>query len=75
MGVNETTESLKELYPCCYESNKGLFDEVAHHILIMQEVSCKMGVPLEELIEFFYKGKLKLDCINEQEEVLKQYGR
>lgn len=69
----ESMLEIEEAFPLCRTHNKELFDEVAQHILIMSEVSKKVKVPIEELVEFFYRGKLKMDLIREQEEVLKQY--
>lgn len=66
-------KDLQEMFPLCQEHNPELFEEVHHHVMVMEEVSNKMSIPLEELIEFFYKGKLKLECIQEQEEVLRKY--
>ena len=66
-------KDLQEMFPLCQEHNPELFEEVRHHVMVMEEVSNKMSIPLEELIEFFYKGKLKLECIQEQEEVLRKY--
>lgn len=66
---------IEEKFPMCKEHNPALFEEVAHSLLIMCEVSEKMNVPMEEMMEFFYKGKLKLDLIKEQEEELEKYGR
>lgn len=63
----------EQRFPLCRIHNPELYDEVASHIMIMDEVAKKMNVPVEELMEFFYKGKLKLDLINKQEEVLKNY--
>lgn len=60
-------------YPLCRKYNPELYEEVVMHNMIMEEVAKKMNVPLEELVEFFYKGKIKLELINEQEEVLKNH--
>lgn len=68
-------EGLEKEFPLCKECNPALYEEVCQHMLIMREVSNRMGVPLEELIEFFYKGKLKLDVIKEQEEVLNSVSK
>lgn len=67
-------EKLDDYFPLCKQYNSDLFNEVQHCYLIMTEVSNKMNVPLEEMLEFFYKGKLKLELIKEQEEVLQNYG-
>lgn len=67
-------ENMVQDFPLCQEYNVELFCEVSHHMLIMQNAADKLEVPLEELIEFFYKGKIKLDTIREQEEVLRKHG-
>lgn len=68
--MKDVIEDLEKSFPLCKECNPALYEEVCQHMLIMMEVSKRMGVPLEELLEFFYKGKLKLEVIKEQEEVL-----
>ena len=71
----EIIERLKIQYPMCAEHNKVLFNEMVHHSLIMENAAESLGVPVSELIDFFYKGKLKLELIKEQEEVLQEYVR
>lgn len=67
-------EDFEKLFPLCKEYNRKLYDETLHHYLVVQGVSEKIGVPIEELIEFCYKCKLRLELIQDQEEVLKEYG-
>ena len=67
-------KDFEELFPLCKKHNRKLYDETLHHYLVMQGVSEKIGVPVEELIEFCYKCKLRLELIQNQEEVLKEYG-
>lgn len=69
----EELENLEKVFPLCREHNPELFEEVSQSILIMTEVSGRLKIPLCELIEFFYKGKLKIELIKEQEEALKNY--
>lgn len=66
-------KEFEKLFPLCKEYNPELYNETLHHFLVMREVSEKISIPLDELIQFFYKGKLRLDVIKEQEEVLKDY--
>ena len=66
-------KDLESLFPNCREHQTALYQEVEHQYMVMEEVSRKMSIPVEELIEFFYKGKLKLEALKEQEEVLKNY--
>lgn len=68
--MKEVEKDLAKIFPCCKECNPELYEEVCQHVLIMTEVSKRISIPLDELIEFFYKGKLKLEVIKEQEEVL-----
>ncbi|MEG1519327.1 MAG: hypothetical protein RR313_11020 [Anaerovoracaceae bacterium] len=72
--MNTTIEELKETYPLCCEHNTALFEEVCQHVLIMEEVCEKINVPLEEVVEFFYNGKIKLNFIEEQEKELRKNG-
>ena len=67
-------KDFEKLFPLCKEHNRKLYDETLHHYLVIQGVSEKIGVPIEELIEFCYKCKLRLELIQDQEEVLKEYG-
>ena len=67
-------KDFEKLFPLCKKYNRKLYDETLHHYLVIQGVSDKMGVPIEELIEFCYKCKLRLELIQNQEEVLKEYG-
>lgn len=60
-------------FPYCEEYNNELYTDVMQHVKIMESTAEKVGIPLEELINFFYKGKMKLDLIKEQEEVLSDY--
>ena len=64
-------KEFEEKFPLCKTNNKELYDSVLHHYLVMKSVSRRIKVPLEELMDFFYRGKLQLEVIKEQEEVLK----
>lgn len=68
-------KQLSEKYPLSKKNNPELFYDICQHALILCDVAERVQVPMEELIEFFYKGKLKFDLINEQEEVLREYGQ
>lgn len=65
-------EELEEAFPLCKNHNEELYRDVLHHYKVMLEVSTRMNIPVEELMDFFYKGKLKMEFIKEQEEVLKR---
>ena len=67
----EIVEGLGQTYPLICKENKELFDDVCHHVIVMQDASEKLGVPFEEVMEFFYKGKIKLDLIKRKENELK----
>lgn len=68
----ECEVKLASQYPLCKKSNPELFYDVCQYSLIIYDVAERVQVPMEELIEFFYKGKIKLDLIKEQEEVLRK---
>ena len=66
-------DDFEKLFPLCKEYNPKLYEEALHHFLVMKGVSEKIGIPLEELVDFFYKGKLRFEVIKQQEEVLQEY--
>ncbi len=66
-------KDFEQLYPLCKELSPELYQRTLHHYLVMKGVSESIDIPFEELVEFFYIGKSRLDVIKEQEEVLKDY--
>lgn len=63
---------MKERFPMVKKYDTVLFEDYMHHQLVMEQIAKKMCVPLEELMYFFYKGKIKRDLIEREE---KEYAR
>lgn len=62
-------------YPNVKKYDKELFYDYCHHRLVMEQISKKMNVPIDELMDFFYKGKIKSDLIErEEKEYVRQSG-
>lgn len=74
MDYTKCKKEIEEAFPLCMEHNPDLFNNVCYHLLIISEVAEKINIPLEEMLEFFYNGKIKLDILKEQEEVLRRHG-
>lgn len=70
--MKSTRESLEKKYPMVKKYDSCLFEDYLHHLMIMLQVSERIDIPLEELMSFFYKGKIKLDLLEREEE---EYGR
>lgn len=69
--MEEAKRILMEKYPHVKEVNPGLFDDYLHHYMVMEQVSDKIAIPLDELMCFFYKGKIKQDLMEREEYVFK----
>lgn len=65
-------ESLEQKYPMVKKYDCCLFEDYLHHLMIMQQVSERIEIPMDELMTFFYKGKIKQDLVEREEE---EYGR
>ena len=63
---------MSEEFPNVKQYDAVLYESYLHHRLIMEEIADKMAIPLEELIDFFYKGKIQKDLIEREE---KEYVR
>lgn len=70
--MKDFEKRMTEEFPNVKKYDKCLFEDYMHHLLIMEQVSKKIEIPLDELIDFFYKGKIKKDLIQREEEC---YGR
>lgn len=70
--MRELKKIMKEEYPMVEKYDEVLFEDYMHHRLVMEQIAKKMSVPVEELMDFFYKGKIKKDLIEREE---REYGR
>ena len=60
-------ETMREEFPNVKEYDTRLYESYLHHRMIMEEIAENIAIPLEELIDFFYKGKIQKDLIEREE--------
>ena len=70
--MNKIEQTMSEEFPNVKEYDTRLFESYLHHRMVMEEIADNIAVPLEELIDFFYKGKIQKDLIEREE---KEYVR
>ena len=70
--MNKIEQIMSEEFPNVKEYDTRLFESYLHHRMVMEEIADNIAVPLEELIDFFYKGKIQKDLIEREE---KEYVR
>ena len=63
---------MSEEFPNVKEHDIRLYESYLHHRMIMEEIADDIAIPMEELIDFFYKGKIQKDLIEREE---KEYVR
>ena len=57
--MNKIEQTMSEEFPNVKEYDTRLFESYLHHRMVMEEIADNIAVPLEELIDFFYKGKIQ----------------
>lgn len=72
MKCEDTKKCLEEKYPLCHRENRAMFDDMLHHVVIMEDAASKLNVPVEELMDFFCSGREKINSIKECEESLRK---
>lgn len=70
--MKDLEKIMRKEFPMVEKYDEVLFEDYMHHRLVMEQIAKKMSVPIEELIDFFYKGKIKRDLIEREE---REYAR
>ena len=65
-------EELTKVYPFVGEYDNELIEDMICQEILIQQVEYRTGIPAEELINFFYKAKLRRELIERKE---KEYVR
>lgn len=65
--MKKLKERMMKEYPNVEKYDKMLFEDYMHHRLIMEQIAKKLSVPIDELMQFFYKGYIKKDLIDREE--------
>ncbi len=65
--MQTTRELLEKRYPMVSSFDAALLDDMVCQELLIKQISSRIEIPSEELIDFFYKAKIRMDLIERKE--------